>query len=78
MNHTNLRAWLYERIAECAEVEPGALRGDIPFADLGIGSADALDIIEDLRAELGLDLEATALWNYPTIEALLAYLSATA
>ncbi len=46
-----------------------------PFAEYGLQSVDMVGIVGDLEQWLGRTLPATLLWEYPTVEALAAFLS---
>ena len=48
-----------------------------PFARYGLDSARAVGLAGEIAGELGLDLEATLFWDYPTVQSLAAYLAET-
>ncbi|MBB1242430.1 acyl carrier protein [Streptomyces durbertensis] len=54
--------------------EDEELSVDVSFFDLGLTSLRLMDVKQSLERELGLDIDATALFNQPTIEQLVAYL----
>ncbi|MFE9426142.1 amino acid adenylation domain-containing protein [Kitasatospora sp. NPDC006697] len=45
---------------------------DIPFAEFGVSSRDAMALIGELQAELGVELSPVLLWEQPTIGLLSA------
>ncbi|MCR6485182.1 acyltransferase domain-containing protein [Amycolatopsis sp. OK19-0408] len=63
----NVRAWLTERL--------GAVDPDRPLQELGLSSRDASGLAADLGRFVGRPLPVTLVWQYPTINALAAYLS---
>ena len=71
---THLTAWLQEWIARCVEIPPSQVATDEPFTHFGLDSTDAVEIVCDLEKHLSMELDATLLWNYPTINALVGYL----
>lgn len=48
---------------------------DASFFDIGLTSLRLMDVKQNLERELDLDIDATALFNQPTIEQLVEYLS---
>jgi rhizoxin synthesis polyketide synthase RhiC len=44
------------------------------FADHGVDSLAAVEFAKALADKVGLSLDETLLWNFPTIDSLLAYL----
>jgi acyl carrier protein len=68
------REWLLQLIAKKAQVPVGELDLDRPFSEYGMDSVDAVAIAHDVEDRLGLDLDPTMLWNYPTPDALLQFL----
>lgn len=46
-----------------------------PFGTMGLGSLLAMELRNRLETALGRPLSATLAWNYPTIEALVAFLA---
>jgi acyl carrier protein len=66
--------WLTMKVARYVNAAPETIGIDTPLADCGIDSASGLELCADLQAEKGFDVETTIVWDYPTIEALAAYL----
>ncbi|WP_410671751.1 beta-ketoacyl synthase N-terminal-like domain-containing protein [Amycolatopsis sp. cmx-4-68] len=62
-----VRAWL---VARLGDVDP-----DRPLHETGLSSRDATVLAADLGRFVGRPLEATLVWQYPTINALAAHLS---
>lgn len=57
--------------ARRVHVAPQALDGDRPFSEYGIDSVDAVELAHEIEATLGVALDPTVLWNYPTLNLLL-------
>ena len=50
-----------------------ALNPDTPYTDYGVDSIMAVDIIDRLNSEFGIELRTTDLFNYPTLRQLSRY-----
>jgi acyl carrier protein len=66
--------WIAERLAAEIEVDPSTIDTSASFATFGIGSATAVALANDIAKLLSVELSATLLWDYPTIEKLSEYL----
>lgn len=75
MTAADLEAWLTARIAAEIGVAPGAVDADAPFAELGLGSLEAVAISGDLEDLLGRRLDPTLLWEFPTARRLADHLA---
>ncbi|MEV7039720.1 beta-ketoacyl synthase N-terminal-like domain-containing protein [Amycolatopsis sp. NPDC051061] len=62
-----VRAWLLARL--------GPVDPDRPLSETGLSSRDATALAADLGQFVGRPLDATLVWQYPTIDALASYLS---
>lgn len=69
-----LKVWLKVWISRCVEIPVTQVQADEPFTSFGLDSTDAVEIVYDLEQHIGQELDATLLWNYPTIDALVGYL----
>ena len=67
-----LQAWLVERIAGYLGIAPGRLDPDQPFAEIGLDSVYALTLCGDIEDALGIEVEPTMAWDYPTAAILAA------
>jgi acyl carrier protein len=72
---TALRGWLVTNIAEVLEIEPASIDVTRNLDELGLDSLQSVCLAGDLEAWLGLEIPATAIWDYPTIESLCEYLT---
>jgi trans-AT polyketide synthase, acyltransferase and oxidoreductase domains len=71
-----IREWLIAQIAQQIGVPEEEIDPRQPFESYGIDSAAAVMILGRMEKYVGRRLSATLIWNYPTIEALAARLSA--
>lgn len=68
-------SWLVDRVAQVAELDREAVDLNRPFSAFGIDSAEAVGIVGELEERLGVELESSALYDFPTISALAVHLS---
>ena len=62
-----VEAWLTAAVARRLEGDPAEIEVDRPIADYGLGSRALVELVGELGALLGRDLETTLLYDYPTI-----------
>jgi acyl carrier protein len=67
--------WLTERIARELEVAQSEIRVDVPIERYGLDSRIVAGIAGDLEDWLQRPLEATLLWDYPTIREVSGHLA---
>ena len=70
-----LESLLAEEVGRRLGLTPAQIDPEVPLRNLGLNSRLALDLTRRLAELLGLDLPATLVWAYPTIEKLAAHLS---
>jgi acyl carrier protein len=75
-SHTasEIQDWLVARLAELLEIEPDEVEINITFDRYGLDSSAAIGLTGDLADWLGMEIEPTLLYDYPTVEALVKYL----
>jgi len=66
---------LRENVAQILRRKAEAIQVSKPFQDLGFDSLMTLELRNRLENSLGLVLEVTALWKFPTLEALASHLA---
>ena len=71
----DLAGWLRERVARGRKVAPDDIDLDEPLTTYGLDSVDAVAIVADLEAWLGLELDAGLAWDFPTIRSLARHLA---
>lgn len=64
------RNWLVEKLAVRLGVDPSTIDTDQYFDEFDLDSTEALILSAELESWLGMELETTALWYHPTINAL--------
>ena len=70
-----LEDWLINRVATIQQQSPDDVDPDMPFSSLGLDSVDVMDLIVELDELLGIEIESTIIWDYPTIRLLSGYLA---
>lgn len=70
-----IQAWTVAYVANLLEVTPEEVDITIPFDRYGLDSLAAVGLTGDLQDWLGVDVDPTLLYDYPTIEGLVKYLS---
>ncbi len=71
-------AWIVTELARELRVPPGSLDTAAPLFSLGASSLNAISITGALSEWLGRELDATLMWDHPTIDAIADSLSAGA
>jgi acyl-CoA synthetase (AMP-forming)/AMP-acid ligase II/acyl carrier protein len=77
-SRASMEAWLVAEVARHVSMDGSQIDVRAPFAQYGLSSLMAVSITNDLGVWLGVELEATVFWDYPTIEALVGYLTTSA
>jgi acyl carrier protein len=72
---SELEAWLAGRVAAALGCPADQIDRAAPLARYGIGSADAVGLAGEISQQLSLDLPATLLWDYPSLQELARYLA---
>ncbi|MBX2799625.1 MAG: AMP-binding protein [Myxococcales bacterium] len=55
-------------------LEPGDVESDQPFGELGLDSITAVEMVEQVGRDVGLTIDGTVLFDYPTIDDLSAWM----
>jgi acyl carrier protein len=74
-NVTEIQQWLINWLSEELEFDASNVNIQEPFVNFGLSSRQALSVAGDLENWLGLNLEPTLIWEYPTIQDLSEYLA---
>ncbi len=70
-----LQKWLMSWLTARANLMPGAMQANTPFAQLGIDSLTAVEISQELDQLLGLQSPPMVIWSCPTPAELAEYLA---
>ena len=73
-----IETWLIARIAELTQTPPGAIDPDRPMEAYGLTSVMAVGMSADLEDWLGITIEATIVWDHPTVAGLARHLAESA
>ena len=69
-------AWLYDYLLKSHGFNEASIRDAVTFGDLGLTSAELLEMIYELSQWLGRDIEETLVFENPTINDLARALAA--
>jgi acyl carrier protein len=72
-----IQTWIVDYLAQLLEVDPTDVDVTIPFDRYGLDSAAAVGMTGELADWLDHEMDPTLLYDYPTIENLVQYLSAS-
>ncbi|MEU8389532.1 acyl carrier protein [Micromonospora sp. NPDC048843] len=65
-----LRTWLIDRVAVYVERPADAIDPTVPLGEYGLDSVLALAMASDIEDHLKITVDATVLWDHPTIDEL--------
>jgi acyl carrier protein len=66
--------WIVNYLNDLLKIPVKQIDRQEPFESLGLDSAAAIAIVGELEEWLGIDIEPTAPYDYPTIDKLSSYL----
>jgi acyl carrier protein len=69
-----LAQWLTERVAYYLGIPAEQIKPHVKLVEYGLESVYALALCGDVEDELGIEVEPTLAWDYPTIDSLVALL----
>ena len=70
-----IQGFITEKIAKLAKVKPEEVDVTKTYEYYGLSSMEGVLLIADVEEFLGRSLDATLLWDYPTIQSLSTYLA---
>jgi acyl carrier protein len=73
-----IQDWLVAKVGAILKVPPEEVNVTTPFTRFGLESIAAVTLATELGEWLGRDLDATLLWDFPTIEVVAKHLAETA
>jgi acyl carrier protein len=72
---SEINAWIVAYLADLLETEPNDIDITVPFDRYGLDSSAAVGLTGDLADWMGIEIEPTLLYDYPTVTALVQYLA---
>jgi polyketide synthase 13 len=75
MDQPALEDWLVARVASLVGLPEAEIDIDSPLQSFGVTSLMAVELAADLEDLLGIAIDATIAWEYPTIAKLAAWLA---
>jgi len=70
-----IQDWLVDRLSAYLKVPPHNIDIRVPTAEYGLDSSVAVSLTGQISIWLGLELEPTLFWEFPSIESLAAHLN---
>lgn len=70
-----LERWIAELVASAVDLEPASIDVEARLDRYGIDSAAAIGLTDELEQQLGVPLDPTLLYEYPTIRSLSGFLT---
>lgn len=70
----DIRGWLTSYMAFLLEEEPDSINTELSFDSHGIDSAAAVSLVADLEDWMGVELDPTIVYDYPSIDQLADFL----
>ncbi|MCA9259343.1 MAG: AMP-binding protein [Planctomycetales bacterium] len=67
--------WMLDWLADRLGAPRSELQAEAPFAELGIDSLTAIELIQGVETTLGVQISPAAAWDYPTPESLSRHLA---
>jgi len=72
-----IERWLIDKIATLTGQPASSIDPDRPVEIYGLTSVMAVGMSADLEDWLGIEVEATIVWDYPTLAGMAAHLAAS-
>ena len=69
--------WIVAYMADLLEIDPEEIDTALTFDRYGLDSSAAVGLTGDLEDWLGIEIDPTLLYDYPTIDSLATHLAAT-
>ncbi len=77
ISRDDITEWLIDRVASHSGLPRADVSAELPLANYGLDSVQAVSLSVDIEDEFGLTLPPTLTWDYPTIEKLANHLAET-
>ncbi|MDQ7905949.1 acyl carrier protein [Phytohabitans sp. ZYX-F-186] len=74
-DEAKFQSWLIERLATHLKREASDIDVNAPLADYGLDSLYALAIVADIEDYLNISVDATIMWDHPTVAGLASALA---
>lgn len=71
---SELQTWMATYVAHLLDIHPDLVDITLPFDRYGLDSSAAVGMTGDLEDWIGIELDPTLLYDYPTISALAQHL----
>lgn len=72
---SHLRRCMIDHLMKRLDIDEHAVDTARSFPDYGLASVEAINLLRELEDIVGYSLPPTLIWEYPSIDALLIYLT---
>lgn len=70
----NLGVFLKKTLSEMLSISQSDIEDDLPFGEIGLDSITSVEWVKNINANFGSSIEASEIYNYPTLEKLTLHL----
>jgi len=74
MTNEHVRRIITEKLSDALRMDAAGIRNDSPFADYGVDSIVGVNFVRTISEALQIELEATSLFEYSTVDQLSQYI----
>lgn len=67
ITEADIKGWMVEYLSKLLDLSPDEILEDADFKTMGLDSSSSVGITGDLSNWIGVELDETLLFNYPTI-----------
>ena len=76
ISSAEIEDWIVAYLANLLETDPEEIEVTVPFDSYGLDSSAAIAMTGDLEDWLGVEIDPTLFYEYPTVSALVEHLAA--
>ncbi|WP_212003002.1 acyl carrier protein [Chitinophaga sp. HK235] len=69
-----ISSWIVRKLSVKLNLPASAIRLDKDILDYGLDSMEALGMVGEIEALIGVEIPATSVWDYPTISQLAQFI----
>lgn len=73
---SEVRHWIAAYLADLLEIDEDEVDTSIPFDRYGLDSSAAIGMTGEIEDWLGVEIDPTVIYDYPTVDALSSHLGA--
>lgn len=70
-----VQGWLTARLARGLRIEESQIEASTTFAELGLSSLRAVELVAELEDEFDVELPSTLIYDYPTLNSVAPFIA---